>query len=51
LNALPRTTGEIVKYLRQHEKVETLLFPFDEGFPQYQLAKRQMSGAAACSVL
>lgn len=49
LERVTRTTGEIVKYLRQHEKVETLLFPFDEGFPQYQLAKRQMSGA--CGLL
>jgi cystathionine beta-lyase/cystathionine gamma-synthase len=29
--------------------VESILFPFDETFPQYQLAKQQMSGA--CGLL
>lgn len=42
---IARTTREVVDWLKQHPKVETVIFPFDESFPQYQLAKQQMSGA------
>ena len=28
-----------------HPRVEQVIFPFDESFPQYALAKEQMSGA------
>jgi cystathionine beta-lyase/cystathionine gamma-synthase len=42
---ITRTTIEIVHFLKQHEKIETVLFPFDESFPQYELAKQQMRGA------
>ncbi|MEI9809752.1 MAG: PLP-dependent transferase [Bacteroidota bacterium] len=31
--------------MKQHPKVEAIIFPFDKSFPQYQLAKQQMSGA------
>jgi cystathionine beta-lyase/cystathionine gamma-synthase len=31
--------------MKQHPKVESILFPFDESFPQYELAKQQMKGA------
>jgi cystathionine beta-lyase/cystathionine gamma-synthase len=34
-----------MKFLKQHPKVESILFPFDENFPQFELAKKQMSGA------
>ena len=30
--------------MKQHPKVESILFPFDESFPKYQLAKQQMKG-------
>ena len=46
---ITRTTNEIVKFLDQHPKVESVIFPFHESFPQYQLAKKQMSGA--CGLL
>jgi cystathionine beta-lyase/cystathionine gamma-synthase len=49
LERITRTTAEVVKFLRQHPKIEAVLFPFDETFPQYQLAKRQMQGA--CGLL
>ncbi|MFI5132910.1 MAG: trans-sulfuration enzyme family protein [Chitinophagales bacterium] len=42
---ITKTTQAVVKYLRQHPKVEGVIFPFDESFPQFELAKKQMSGA------
>jgi cystathionine beta-lyase/cystathionine gamma-synthase len=39
------STREVVAFLKQHPKTETIIFPFDESFPQYQLAKQQMTGA------
>jgi len=49
LERITKTTHEIINYLKQHEKVEAVLFPLDESFPQYQLAKQQMQGA--CGLL
>ena len=49
LDRITATTKKVVDYLNQHPKVETLLFPFDESFPQLQLAKHQMTGA--CGLL
>jgi cystathionine beta-lyase/cystathionine gamma-synthase len=46
---ITRTTIEVVNFLKHHEKIGTVLFPFDESFPQYELAKRQMKGA--CGLL
>ena len=45
IERITRTTAEVVQFMKQHPKVKSLLFPFDEGFPQYQLAKKQMKGA------
>jgi cystathionine beta-lyase/cystathionine gamma-synthase len=45
LEKISATTLQIINYLKQHPKVESAVFPFDEDFPQYQLAKEQMSGA------
>jgi cystathionine beta-lyase/cystathionine gamma-synthase len=45
LQRITSTTIQVVKFLKQHPKVEFLLFPFDETFPQYELAKKQMKGA------
>ena len=39
------STGEVLKFMKQHPKIEAMLFPFDESFPQYDLAKKQMTGA------
>lgn len=45
LERISRTTQEIVAFMKQHPKVDRIWFPFDESFPQYHLAKEQMSGA------
>lgn len=39
------STAKVLAFLKQHPKVETVLFPMDPDFPQYALAKKQMSGA------
>ena len=49
LERINQTTKQLIHFLQQHEKVETVLFPLDENFPQYQLAKQQMQGA--CGLL
>ena len=49
LDRITASTKKVVDFLKQHPKVEAVLFPFDESFPQYQLAKQQMSGA--CGLL
>ena len=49
LKQISASTIEIVDYLKKHPKVETVIFPFDESFPQYALAKQQMKGA--CGLL
>ncbi len=49
LDRITASTKKLVDYLKQHPKVELVLFPFDEDFPQYELAKKQMSGA--CGLL
>ena len=49
LERITKTTLQIVQYLQGHEKVEKVIFPFDENFPQYALAKQQMQGA--CGLL
>ena len=46
---ITQSTFKLVSYLKQHAKVEQVLFPFDEDFPQYELAKQQMKGA--CGLL
>lgn len=45
IERITKTTDEVVKFVKQHPKVESILFPFDESFPQYALAKKQMKGA------
>jgi cystathionine beta-lyase/cystathionine gamma-synthase len=45
LDRITTSTKKVVAYLKQHPKVESIIFPFDESFPQYELAKQQMSGA------
>ena len=45
IERIAKTTLEVVHYMKEHPKVESILFPLDESFPQYQLAKEQMKGA------
>ncbi|MEO8768469.1 MAG: aminotransferase class I/II-fold pyridoxal phosphate-dependent enzyme [Ferruginibacter sp.] len=49
LERITKTTHEVVQFLKQHPKVERVIFPFDEDFPQYELAKQQMKNA--CGLL
>ena len=35
-------TKEILKFLKKNEYVDKIYYPFDENFPQYELAKKQM---------
>ena len=46
LDRITSTTEKVFSFLRQHEKVEEVIFPFDPAFPQYSLAKKQMKGAS-----
>ncbi len=45
LERVSKTTIEVVAFLKHHPKVESIIFPFDKSFPQYELAKKQMKGA------
>jgi len=45
IDRITKTTGEVLAFLKKHPKVEAVLFPLDESFPQHQLAKQQMKGA------
>ena len=45
LDRITKTSVEVLKFLKPHPKIESVIFPFDESFPQYQLAKQQMTGA------
>jgi cystathionine beta-lyase/cystathionine gamma-synthase len=45
LDRITATTKEVLLYLKGHPKVESVLFPLDETFPQYTLARKQMKSA------
>ena len=45
LERITKTTNEVIAFLKQHPKIERIVFPFDPSFPQYELAKQQMTGA------
>jgi cystathionine beta-lyase/cystathionine gamma-synthase len=49
IERITRTTQKVVEFMKQDPRIDTLLFPLDEDFPQYKLAKRQMKGA--CGLL
>lgn len=38
------TAHKIVNFLKGHEKIEKVIFPLDPEYPQYELAKSQMTG-------
>ncbi|RYZ46371.1 MAG: PLP-dependent transferase, partial [Chitinophagaceae bacterium] len=46
LERITNTTREVLTFLKQHPRIDTILFPLDESFPQYSLAKEQMRGAS-----
>jgi cystathionine beta-lyase/cystathionine gamma-synthase len=45
LDRISKTTREMVSWLKLHPKVESVIFPLDADFPQYELAQKQMKGA------
>ena len=45
LKQITQSTYHVIDYIKAHPKVERVLFPFDKSFPQYDLAKQQMTGA------
>ena len=45
LDRITNSTQKVLAFLKQHPKVESVIFPFDEAFPQLALAKQQMKGA------
>ena len=49
LERISRTTRQVVDWLKCHSRVEGVLFPLDETFPQFALASRQMKGG--CGLL
>jgi cystathionine beta-lyase/cystathionine gamma-synthase len=49
LDRITASTKKVIDFLKQHPKVEGLLFPLDESFPQYELAREQMKGG--CGLL
>lgn len=49
LERISITTKKVIEYLEQHPLVEEVIFPLSPSFPQYELAKQQMTGA--CGLL
>ena len=44
IDRITRSTAEVVQFMKTHPMVDTFLFPFDENFPQNELARQQMKG-------
>lgn len=42
LQRAAESTPKVVAYLEQHPKIEKVLYPFSESFPQYELGQSQM---------
>ncbi len=42
LERVMRSTEQVVNFLKQHDKIERVIYTFDESFSQYELAKKQM---------
>ncbi|RPD45610.1 trans-sulfuration enzyme family protein [Paracnuella aquatica] len=45
IDRINRSTQKVLHFLKAHPAVGGVLFPFDESFPQHELAKKQMSAA------
>lgn len=45
IQKVTENTRPVLDFLKAHPKVESVVFPFDEEFPQYILAKQQMKNA------
>jgi cystathionine beta-lyase/cystathionine gamma-synthase len=42
---ITRSTYDVIRFLKNHPKIDRIIFPLDEGFPQFDLARKQMRGA------
>jgi len=49
LERIDRTTQSLIPLLKNHPRIEKVIFPLDPEFPQYELATKQMKGA--CGLL
>lgn len=45
LERINRTTQKVVEFVKAHPAVSSIIYPFDESFDQYVLAKKQMKEA------
>lgn len=45
LERINRTTKKVVEFVKAHPAVSSIIYPFDESFDQYVLAKKQMKEA------
>ena len=45
LQRIFQSTATVLEGLKQHPAVESVIFPLDKNFPQFELASRQMKGA------
>jgi len=45
LERINQSTIQVINYIKQHPRVERIIYPFDPSFDQYDLAKRQMKSA------
>ncbi|HEX5625525.1 MAG TPA: aminotransferase class I/II-fold pyridoxal phosphate-dependent enzyme [Saprospiraceae bacterium] len=45
MDRISSSTQKLIGYLKSQEHIEAVYFPMDPDFPQYELARRQMSGA------
>lgn len=45
LERINQTTQQVVQFVKQHPAVSGVIYPFDESFDQYALAKQQMQAA------
>jgi cystathionine beta-lyase/cystathionine gamma-synthase len=45
IDRITASTQKVLEYLKTVDRIESLIFPLDPSFPQYNLAKEQMSGA------
>ncbi|MBL0335389.1 MAG: aminotransferase class I/II-fold pyridoxal phosphate-dependent enzyme [Chitinophagaceae bacterium] len=51
LAQITHTTAKVNAFLSNHPAVERVIFPFNPSFPQYDLAKKQMSGACGLQTI
>jgi cystathionine beta-lyase len=45
LDRIDHSTKKVLAFLKEQEKVESIIFPHDPSFPQFELAKKQMKKA------